>query len=699
MYTLKSILSVLLLLLATAKYSAGFDSGKIPEMSVIKGKSFRHGDLEDTLLEIPLNVNFNVATNIKNKKEKSLELKAASAGSKLQEKANSGSSSDTKKNKMKSITETDTDTSAILDNLQQNTIGDIAKAQHDEISSSTTSIVNEYLLEKKSSSKTFDEHDIKHVYFGNWLRDFNQAIDVGALRLGVAEGLIRLLVWSSSSIEFGYSTHEFEVTKERLGVYRPEEHIDNPYGYANGTDARKYDSRLRGPVSDIELEIDQETGMKNYIANERGYWDTSSGYLRKLIRDCISMGREAQVDNDVQTKYEAFRLLGQTLHTLEDFSAHSNYVELVLHEMGYTEVFPHVGNNTKVNLNGEMKFPLVTGSFGSLDFIHSLIGATEDGNTQKVTVKNSKMADVHDHGFKLAEFQGKLNKSRSATSPNLEQLKNMLSMIPPATQENINYHVPDLLTSKNIQVGNSLNLELSPEASLQEKVDAYVRLSKVPSEEEVLNMPVDKIVKRIKPLFEFKDVVLRSVDKAVDINPPWGFKQFKANLSESLINFSLGMSQPYLTPVISSINKMLRSITSVLVNDQRQWAVWTDENCSNPTHSQLSKDHFGLYLNEPAGKVAVAIIKNVVPLIVEAWEDKSMDESTVADSIVSVLHHPALAKTDIQLEMRKPVETWFNNIGDKERILQFLSSCGVRYGYSNIDGPSLILGKNKPCPF
>jgi len=36
---------------------------------------------------------------------------------------------------------------------------------------------------------------------------------------------IRLLVWILSFMAFGYATGEFEVTAERLGVYRPEEHI------------------------------------------------------------------------------------------------------------------------------------------------------------------------------------------------------------------------------------------------------------------------------------------------------------------------------------------------------------------------------------------------------------------------------------------------------------------------------------------
>jgi hypothetical protein len=68
-------------------------------------------------------------------------------------------------------------------------------------------------------------------------------------------------------IAHGYATAEFEVTPERLGCYLPTEHIDNPKGYAEGQDARRLDSRLRGPVDPQELQIDPRTGMKNYIAN------------------------------------------------------------------------------------------------------------------------------------------------------------------------------------------------------------------------------------------------------------------------------------------------------------------------------------------------------------------------------------------------------------------------------------------------
>ena len=217
---------------------------------------------------------------------------------------------------------------------------------------------------------------VRRVYFGNWLRDYSQAMDVGTLK-GVQSDTIRILVWILSFLSFGYATGEFEVTQERLGVYRPEEHIDNPKGYADDQDARKFDSRLRGPVQKIELEIDPQTGMKNYIANEKLQIATSVGYIKFAFTRSIHYGRlytsgghgSRGRDTDL---YEALRCLGQGLHCLEDFGAHTNYAELVLREMGYRDVFPHVGSATEIDLRGHRVYPLVTGTFGVVDFLHSV---------------------------------------------------------------------------------------------------------------------------------------------------------------------------------------------------------------------------------------------------------------------------------------------------------------------------------------
>ena len=52
------------------------------------------------------------------------------------------------------------------------------------------------------------------------------------------------------------------------------------------------------------------------------------------------------------------------LHTLEDFSAHSNFCELSLVAMGHHDVFVHVGDRVRIQAkNGKWVAPLVTGEF------------------------------------------------------------------------------------------------------------------------------------------------------------------------------------------------------------------------------------------------------------------------------------------------------------------------------------------------
>lgn len=151
--------------------------------------------------------------------------------------------------------------------------------------------------------------------------------------------------------------------------------LDNPKGYGEGEDARKFHPDLRPPVDPKELEIDTKTGMKNYIANESGTWDTSKALIRRTLKRCVDMGRQARTSKRKEDEYEAFRLLGQSLHTLEDFPAHSNFCEIALVSLGHQQVFTHVGDAVRIKaLNGKMVSPIVTGTFGSSDFIHSLLG-------------------------------------------------------------------------------------------------------------------------------------------------------------------------------------------------------------------------------------------------------------------------------------------------------------------------------------
>ena len=206
------------------------------------------------------------------------------------------------------------------------------------------------------------------------MRDYSQAVDVGTVKFVSAEA-IRIVLWILGFMSFGYGTKEFEVTTERLGCYRPEEHIDNPKDYAENEDARQYDRRLRGPVDERrELAIDPEVGLKAYIASENLGITTSASLVRKLYGESIELGRKYARNKNKADLHEALRLLGTANHCLEDFSAHSNYVELALIELGERDVFPHVGRNCQINIRGtrHQVYPLVTGTFGGVDFLHSV---------------------------------------------------------------------------------------------------------------------------------------------------------------------------------------------------------------------------------------------------------------------------------------------------------------------------------------
>lgn len=106
-------------------------------------------------------------------------------------------------------------------------------------------LANLLLLIPLAPGKFFNAIDVKRVYFGNWLRDYSQLFDVAGLTT-VPEEILVFLVQVIAYMHFGYCTDEFEVTKERIGVYRPEEHMDNPKGYPSN--ANVVDLRLRGPV-------------------------------------------------------------------------------------------------------------------------------------------------------------------------------------------------------------------------------------------------------------------------------------------------------------------------------------------------------------------------------------------------------------------------------------------------------------------
>lgn len=447
------------------------------------------------------------------------------------------------------------------------------------------------LTARAMGGKKFSRLDVKRVYFGNWLRDYSQAVDVGTVKHVSAEA-IRLLLWILGFMSFGYGTGEFEVTTERLGCYRPEEHIDNPKDYADNVDARQYDQRLRGPIDEQrELSVDPRTGLKQYIASEDLGITTSAGMVRRLFRRCIELGRQYTQTKDEKDLYEALRLLGTACHCLEDFSAHSNYVELALVELGETNVFPHVGRQTRIQLQGAPQpvFPIVTGTFGGVDFLHSVMGEFSDKVTQS----------------ELQELEGTIQQSRKQDTSLLKQLLNQIPSGIFGGKDHANE--ADQLQA-NAQAAEMQTLQISPK------------------QPEAFTQQVEEVCKQIYPILEFHDNIMQGITEAIEHIPI--LPQLLDKLQEQLNVFVFSLIAPFVLPIIKQVKAELTTGSSEVIQSSRekQLIVFNDDHCTDPTHSMLSKDHFSNVLNEPAGKVASEVLKWVVPQIVACWDDPSIGE-------------------------------------------------------------------------
>ncbi|KAL2354425.1 heterokaryon incompatibility Het-C [Cryomyces antarcticus] len=533
---------------------------------------------------------------------------------------------------------------------------------------------------------------VKRVYFGNWLRDYSQAVDVGTLK-GVQAGTIRILVWVLAFMGFGYATGEFEVTDERLGVYRPEEHIDNPRDYADNVDARQYDPRLRPPVMPEELAVDPNTGMKNYIANESGGWATSSGYIKYSFARSIHFGRlytsGAQRGRE-EDLCEALRCLGQGLHCLEDFGAHTNYTELSLRELGFTNVFPHTGTATQINLRGKRVFPLVTGTFGGVDFLHSMLGEATDHFTQsEVEEMNTALSDASGHG----------KKSAGGSQNDVAGLTDLLSKIPGTGS--LCQEAASLRAAADAQAASN-----SGQAGAPGYGSGYYGDSSRAAQPPTFaappgsvggppgpgipgmnpNLDPQVVITKIYPILQFRDKVVRTISSIVSKIP--GLESLIDKITERVTLFVLSLLAPYIQPLITAASAQLKQGSSAVINSSanHQYEPWTDPHCTDPTHSLLSKDHFSNILNEPAGQVAAAILQYVAPRVLYAWDHPGVPEHEVLADVERVFHHPAIRdpRCELHTTMFATVERWARARPDHGASLnQILSSESVRAGHND----------------
>lgn len=490
--------------------------------------------------------------------------------------------------------------------------------------------------------------DVKRVYFGNWLRDYSQAVDIAGLQKLPLQTIINLCM-VLGFLAHGYATNEFEVTMERLGVYLPTEHIDNPKGYGEGQDPRKFDARLRGPVDPRELEIDPRTGMKNYIANEDGTWDTSKALIRRTIEKCIHYGRQHRANDQKADLYESYRLLGTALHTLEDFAAHSNFCELSLYAMGYTDVFLHVGDNARIQApDGRWVAPLVTGTFGSNDFLHSLLGEATDHISQ------ASVTDLNADGTRASHNNRGRRAGLGSDSGSTFSL------------------LTDLFTSIPGGGGSEMKSDLAQMNKIRS--DTVSGATKPPDQ-----LSPQEMHAQLWAILSLRDRIVKKISHTIEKIP--GLGPLIETISDNVSVFVFTVLEPLLKPLMKTATTGLVAASGEVIDTSDQYEVFNSPTANDPTHSYLSKDHFNLILNEPAGHLAKIVVRYAVDLIVRAWDDTKMDVRAVTEDILQSLFHPDFHNKDsiVQRDMMKYMYTWINGLGTRQHsILGRLTKQAVR---------------------
>jgi hypothetical protein len=201
------------------------------------------------------------------------------------------------------------------------------------------------------------------VYFGNWCRDLSQLITPLSVHvLGERAATLNAVVFELLSV-LAEKDYGRRLDRHRFGSYRWEEHIDNPRQYGVAVDPATYqyvaDRRPmeHQPERSIEPWIQEADGLPRYLHRSRAY------VLRQL--DAAAAARSDPL------RLEHF---GNAMHVVEDFYAHSNFVELAILALGGStdpKAGWYAGGRTPVR-DVKDRIRLTTGVFLSADTVSSL---------------------------------------------------------------------------------------------------------------------------------------------------------------------------------------------------------------------------------------------------------------------------------------------------------------------------------------
>ncbi|MBL6445169.1 DUF4157 domain-containing protein [Fulvivirga sp. 29W222] len=247
----------------------------------------------------------------------------------------------------------------------------------------------------------FSQDEASMIYYGNWMRDVNQAFVPAAMEMLGADTLYAMLNYVALQ-KFGKAP-----TSEQMGYYILAEHLDSPVGAIEGSEYSKTPPKIKAEMENqtyVNPEKASTTPEKYKTAQHStnpgtsaipgkslGIFEVDStgvmGYIRRTNQH---VEKRLQLAAEKGRNEEGFLHFGAAMHAVEDLFAHSNYVEIAAAELLNGElsgIFKDLRDaNGKIEIQSftpdvgvptgsgkkEKRSVLATGSFSSVDTMESV---------------------------------------------------------------------------------------------------------------------------------------------------------------------------------------------------------------------------------------------------------------------------------------------------------------------------------------
>jgi hypothetical protein len=437
----------------------------------------------------------------------------------------------------------------------------------------------------------------------------------------------------------------FEINTRTLGVYRPEEHIDNPSAYFPKKGGKPdLDHELdpdyaKSPVLS-QFSIDKDFGTKNYIRGN-GIEPYGSGVPPfPSAYDCFISYLEKAM-NGGKEKYMNF---GAAMHILEDLYAHSNFCELAVIKTYDPEVYPWFNQNSTC-LQGKLnqyKSDFRQNSHVSKSYVNrSRIKYNTVSNTalQSVPYQNSGLSADRYYNSPDNQHRRGLYYSHAECAPlqtgSFSKIDMIASIAPKLNNKvfSIKVDLPEDVEEGERTFSDALILEFLRDISKAQAADTKETNPKY------LGKDNDKYAQVYMEYLDLRDAYLHKNALGFSMKDLFSAFGIMGYITEYLKVIQNYFYHELLVMIINQIDLLQIALDNQL--DAIMNGTWKIDELG-PTHTQIAKDNGMQPFHGLAIKLATDAVQNMGKLMQRVWSGNVLAKAEIRKLADEYFRHPML---------------------------------------------------------